>query len=135
MYGVLLQNLLEQRHTMLALSMIVANLRGYICSSTSLKYSKSFMISKILLKGCSAARFLLYKQIGVESMRNLTPFFFQKVGITHLVSCSHAHQQNGAVEQSVMWSSMSKSSHSPHILVHLVVSRGTPYSFIFTHKS
>jgi hypothetical protein len=25
--------------------------------------------------------------------------FFSKIGITHLVSCPHAHQQNGAVER------------------------------------
>jgi histone deacetylase 1/2 len=31
-------------------------------------------------------------------MKNLT-VFFQKVGITHHVSCPHAHQQNGSAER------------------------------------
>ena len=31
-------------------------------------------------------------------MKNST-FFFQKVGITHHVSCPHAHQQNGSAER------------------------------------
>jgi hypothetical protein len=30
-------------------------------------------------------------------MKSLTPFFY-KVGITHLISCPHVHQQNRAAE-------------------------------------
>jgi histone deacetylase 1/2 len=35
--------------------------------------------------------------LGVENEKLNT--FFQKVGITHHVSCPHAHQQNGSAER------------------------------------
>jgi histone deacetylase 1/2 len=41
---------------------------------------------------------LHYKLTGVVNIKN-SILFFQKVGITHHVSCPHAHQQNGSAER------------------------------------
>jgi histone deacetylase 1/2 len=55
------------------------------------------MNSSNLLSGDLIGRLLLCKLTGVVSKKLNT--FFRKVGISHLVSCPHAHQQNGAAER------------------------------------
>jgi histone deacetylase 1/2 len=55
------------------------------------------MNSSNLLSGDLIGRLLLCKLIGVVSEKLNT--FFRMVGISHLVSCPHAHEQNGAAER------------------------------------
>jgi histone deacetylase 1/2 len=53
---------------------------------------------KLLLRDYLTEKFLLYKPTGEVNMKLFTPFF-TKIGISHLVSCPHAHQQNGPAER------------------------------------
>jgi hypothetical protein len=63
-----------------------------------------YEVSKYFLEFQSLVECLLgWKIIMVQSdwegsMRNLTPFFLS-IGISHQVSCPHAHQQNGVAKR------------------------------------
>jgi hypothetical protein len=92
MYGDQHQSLLENIHIILVSSL------GYICSKSVLMFIKCFLISNNLLRESLIEKSSPCKLIGEVSMKNLT-VFFQKVGITHHVSCPHAHQQNGSAER------------------------------------
>jgi hypothetical protein len=77
--------------------MITVDVPGYTFLRKNLIFIKSFIISRILLKGNLIRRLFLCKPIGgeYEKLNN----FFQQIGIAHHVSCPHAHQQNGLVER------------------------------------
>jgi hypothetical protein len=64
----------------------------------NLMFFRSFMTSRTLLKGSSIGKSSLFKVIGEVSMRSST-HFFQRIGISHHISCPHAHQQNGSGER------------------------------------
>jgi hypothetical protein len=76
--------------------MISANLLGFICLDTNLKFFNAFMNFKPLLNDSLIAKFLLCKLIGGEYQKLNS--FFQRIGISHHVSCPYAHQQNGSAE-------------------------------------
>lgn len=76
---------------MLVLLMISANLLGYIPLNTNLMFFKSSMSFKLLLRGS------LVTDWGGEYQKLHS--FFTKIGISHYVTCPHAHQQNGSAER------------------------------------
>jgi hypothetical protein len=57
---------------------------------------KNFVIFKVLLRDCSTRKLLPCKLIEGEYQKLNS--FFQSIGISHLVSYPHAHQQNGSAE-------------------------------------
>jgi hypothetical protein len=60
------------------------------------------------------------KLIGEVNMKN-SRFFFKKVGITHHVSCPHAHQQNGSTER--------KYHHIVEVGLALLANVSMPFKF------
>jgi hypothetical protein len=82
---------------MLVSLMISVNLRGFICFGASLKFSSIFMSSNNLLNVCLTVKLWPCRSTGGEYEK--LNMFFRSVGITHLVSFTHAHQQNGAAER------------------------------------
>jgi hypothetical protein len=56
------------------------------------------MSFKILLKDSLIKRYFPFKWTGGGEYHKLNSFF-QRIGISHHVSCPHAHQQNGFVER------------------------------------
>jgi histone deacetylase 1/2 len=77
--------------------MIIVNLLGFICLRSVLRFIKPFLTFSNLLSTSLIRKLSLCKLIGGE-YENLMDFF-QKVGITHHISCPHAHQQNGSAER------------------------------------
>lgn len=88
---------LDEINFMLVSLTTIANLPGSIFSNTNLKCSKDFMNFNNLLKDNLIEKFSLQSDWGGEYEKLNS--FFSKIGITHLVSCPHAHQQNGAAER------------------------------------
>jgi histone deacetylase 1/2 len=60
-----------------------------------LKFSNASKIFKLLLKGSLTKKIRSIQTNWGGEYQALSPFF-KRVGITHRVSCPHAHQQNGA---------------------------------------
>jgi hypothetical protein len=79
------------------LLMILANSHGFIFLKSVLMFIKPFSIISSMLNVSLIGKLLLCKLIGgeYEKLNGL----FQKVGITHRVSCPHAHQQNGSAKR------------------------------------
>jgi hypothetical protein len=77
--------------------MISANSLGFICLKNVPKFIKCFLTFSSWLRASSIEKLSPCKLIG-EVNKKLHGFF-QKVGITHHVSCPHAHQQNGPAER------------------------------------
>jgi hypothetical protein len=88
MYGALLRILLDGRNTMLALSMTSANLPGFIFTGLNLKFFRNSLNSKSSSYADRLGR-------GVSKASS----FPTQIGVTHYVSCPHAHQQNGPAER------------------------------------
>jgi hypothetical protein len=72
MFGVLHPHLLEGRIVMLALSMILVNILGFVLFTTNLKCFISFTPFKVLLGAPSIGKSSLCKLIGVMSIKNST---------------------------------------------------------------
>jgi hypothetical protein len=77
--------------------MVIASSLGFICLKSVLMFIKFFLIISSMLNASLIGKLLLRKLIGGEYEKLNS--FFQKVGITHHVSCTHAHQQNGSTER------------------------------------
>jgi hypothetical protein len=75
--------------------MNLARVHGPTRLSKNLKSSNASMIFKILLKGYLIGRSNLFKQIRGGGGVSKT----QRIGVSHHVSCPHAHQQNGSAER------------------------------------
>jgi hypothetical protein len=97
MSGVLHQNMSPERSIALASSMTLVNSPGFISSSSNPRCFRSFKSSKVLLNDSLIKRFLLFNRNWGGEYRKLNSFF-TKLGISHHVSCPHAHQQNGVIE-------------------------------------
>jgi hypothetical protein len=79
--------------------MIIPNMCGFSCCVKSLKFSNVFMTSKVLLSDNSITKFVLCRLIGGGgSEYQALNSFFQRMGISHHVSCPQAPQQNGSAE-------------------------------------
>jgi hypothetical protein len=90
MFGAMPLIILVARNIMSVLLMISAILLEFICFAANLKYLNPFMNFSSLLSIC------LIEKTMLVSMK--TESIFCSVGISHLVSCPHTHQQNGVVE-------------------------------------
>jgi hypothetical protein len=77
--------------------MTTVNSLGFTFFKSVLIFIKLFLIGNNMLNTSLIGKLLLCKQIGGEYEK--LNAFFQKVGITHHVSCPHAHQQNGSTER------------------------------------
>jgi hypothetical protein len=77
--------------------MTIASLPRYIFLKSALKFIKSFLIFINLLSEHLVEISSLCKPIGVVCMKN-SMVSSKKIGITHHVSCPHAHQQNVSAE-------------------------------------
>jgi histone deacetylase 1/2 len=77
--------------------MILASSPRFICLKSTLIFIKPFLISSNMLSVSLIGRLLPCKLIGGEYEK--LNAFFQKSGITHHVSCPHAHQQNGSAQR------------------------------------
>jgi hypothetical protein len=73
---------LVERTIMLVLLMILISSLGFIYFTASLKFLNTFKVPATL----------------EGEYEKLHPFFWS-IGINHLVTCPHAHQQNGAAER------------------------------------
>jgi hypothetical protein len=80
-----------------SLLMILVNSLGFILSNINLRCSNVSMIFRTLFQGCLIEFFWLCRLIGVREYHKLNTFF-QRIGISHNISCPHAHQQNGSKE-------------------------------------
>jgi len=98
MYGDQLPLLLAKTISMLALLMITANSHGFTCCATNPKSFSDSMTSKTLLNVCLIEKLWPCKLIGGGEYQKLNSFF-QRIGISHHVSCPYAHQQNGSAER------------------------------------
>jgi hypothetical protein len=78
--------------------MTIACLPGYISLKSALRFIKFFLISNNLLNENLVEKSSLCKSI-VGSEYEKLHGFFQKISITHHVSCPHAHEQNGSAER------------------------------------
>jgi hypothetical protein len=78
--------------------MILANSLGCICLKSVLMFIKPFLTFSNMLSVSLIEKLLLCKLIGGGEYEKLNSFF-QKAGITHHVSCPHAHQQNGSAKR------------------------------------
>jgi hypothetical protein len=78
--------------------MTITSLPGYIFLKSAPRFIKFFLISSNLLKENLVDKSSLCKLIGVVNMKS-SMVSFKKIGITHHVSCPHAHQQNGSAER------------------------------------
>ena len=78
-------------------SMLSVALLEFILLSANLMCFMSLCNFKHMLSGCLSTKLSIFSQMGGE-YRNLNTFF-QKLGISHHVSCPHTHQQNGAAER------------------------------------
>jgi histone deacetylase 1/2 len=70
----------------------------FTCLKSVMRCIKFSLIFNNLLSASLIEKSLPCKLIGVMNMKN-SMNFFQNVGITHHVSCPHAHQQNGSAER------------------------------------
>lgn len=98
MYGDQLPLLLAKTISMLALLMITANSHGFTCCAINPKSFSDSMTSKTLLNVCLIEKLWPCKLIGGGEYQKLNSFF-QRIGISHHVSCPYAHQQNGSAER------------------------------------
>jgi hypothetical protein len=71
--------------------MILANLCGFIFSKLDLKFFRDFMSFKPLLNA-SLIKKIIAMQTDWGGEYGKPNSFFHKIGISHLVSCPHAHQ-------------------------------------------
>jgi hypothetical protein len=76
--------------------MTLANLYGFIFLSLNLRFFKNSTNLKLWLNDSLIKKIFIQTDWGGE-YKKLNPFFRQ-IGISHHVSCLHAHQQNGAAE-------------------------------------
>jgi hypothetical protein len=97
MCGVLPLFWLVDSNTMFSLLMTTASTLGSTCLSLSLKCFKCSKNFRNLLRDSSRERLSLCKLIGGEYTKLHS--FFKEGGISHHVSCPHAHQQNGSAER------------------------------------
>jgi hypothetical protein len=77
--------------------MLTVALLDFILSSIDLMCSMFSCNFKHMLSVFSKQKSLVFNLIGVVSIT--TSNFFQKLGISHRVSCPHTHQQNGVAER------------------------------------
>jgi hypothetical protein len=78
--------------------MTSVSLGGSTLSSTCLRCLSSSKSSKALLRGYLIVKSLSCKLFGGGEYQKLNTFF-QRVWISHHVSCPHAHQKNGSAER------------------------------------
>jgi hypothetical protein len=96
--GVLHPIRLEGINIMLVSSMTTTNMCGFISLSINLKFFRNSMNFKTLLRDSLIEKLLQCKLIGGGGEYQKLHSFFERIGISHLVSCPHAHQQNGVAE-------------------------------------
>jgi hypothetical protein len=96
MFGALPPLLSEDTINMFLLLMILANSCGFTCLSTNLKFFKKIRISMPMLNVSSIGKCWPNKLTG--GYQKLSSFFV-RVGITHLVSYPHTHEQNVSAER------------------------------------
>jgi hypothetical protein len=78
--------------------MTLVNLPGFISSSLNLRFFKNSENFKFLSKD-SLTKKIIAMQTNWRGEYEKLNSFFSQIDITHLVSCPHAHQQNGAVKR------------------------------------
>jgi hypothetical protein len=78
--------------------MILVNLPEFILLNLNLKYFRSSMNFKPLLRGFFNHKIISMQTNWGDEYKKLDSFFCQ-IGISHLVSWPHAHQHNGATER------------------------------------
>jgi histone deacetylase 1/2 len=100
--------------------MILQSSHGSICSKSVMMFIKPFLIISSMLSASLIGKLLLCKLIGGEYKK--LNGFFQKVGITHHVSCPHAHQQNGSAER--------KHRHIIEVGLALLANASMPLKFL-----
>lgn len=98
MYGVRPPLLLADTPTMLASLMIIVNSLGFTSLRNALMFFQVFQNFKALVERQFDSQILAIQSDWGGEYEKLDSFF-QTLGISHHVSCPHAHQQNGSAER------------------------------------